>query len=343
MSSLFSFGEPYKSAEEASKAKRSALLALCVVIVIQTAFYLFFWWITKFDNSMTQDMPSPHLDILLLLIFGTLLYLYNSRIIAGAFVALATLELVVTWAMKYSIAGNINPPGMALVLFAVAAQIGMVVFKTHDFIQKNNAAPPRSKWVKWALIGAFVVSLIGFFYPAFDFLNHTRYQISITQNGDMVEYYEPADKYSLTFPSTWTYEHPGMEYGNVDLAHSDNPNVTIQVERWQPWSIAPVALFTKEAFLKMAQDEAAAYSSENDVTIDIVESLEPSNINKARVAYSGADGSKRYVYYVYDKAWSRQTSDAAYFFWRITVDVPKDALQHSAEAEGIAESFKVNQ
>ena len=344
MSSLFSLGEPYKSAEEASKSKQSILLGLCLLAAIQVAGALFFWWISKFDNSISQNLPTPHLDILLLLIFGLFLYLYNSRVVASGLLAFATLELLVIWYLKITTIGSFTtPPGMALILLGVAGQIAMVVFKTHEWIQKGNAKPSRSKWVKRALISTLVFAIGGYFYPAFDFINHTRYQVSVTEKGDLVEYYEPADKYSLEFPNTWDFEHPSMEYGNIDLARKDNKNVSVQVERWQPRNIAPVALFQRGAFLKIAQDEAVAYSEENGAAVETVEMTGSENVNEVRVIYKHADGSKRHVYYIYNKAWGRQTSHAAYFFWRLTADISSDSLRFEKEVEAILNSFKVVQ
>jgi hypothetical protein len=59
--------------------------------------------------------------------------------------------------------------------------------------------------------------------------------------------------------------------------------------------------------------------------------------------YTEADGSKRYVYYLYDQGWSRQTSTSAFFFWRMTATVPKTALQqYDAVVQSILSSFRIN-
>lgn len=337
-------GKPYTSAEQAGKAKRSALLGLCLILVIQVAVGLFFWWISRLDNSLSSSgFTTPQLDAIIVFIFAVYLYFKNSRIAAGILLALSVYGLVSTWILKYTTLGEISPPAIGLIMVVVAAQLAIAVFKTHAWEQAENPKPVRSKWVMWSLIGTFVLLIAGFFVPPMDFLLHTRYDVSIADKGNVFEYYEPLDQYTIEYPKTWGFEHPAMEYGNVILSPTDASNVTVKVERWQPWSIAPVQLFNKDAFLKMAQDEADAYSTENDLRIDSVELVEPSNVNKARVAYSGADGSKRYVYYIYNKAWSRQTSDAAYFFWRLTAEVPSGTTKYDAEAQAVLSSFVVEQ
>jgi hypothetical protein len=78
------------------------------------------------------------------------------------------------------------------------------------------------------------------------------------------------------------------------------------------------------------------------VAIDVVEVLEsPKEINKARVIFKGSDGSKMYIYYLYDKTWTRQSSDSAYFFWRLIAEIPGSSLEHEKEAVEILESFQV--
>ena len=119
--------------------------------------------------------------------------------------------------------------------------------------------------------------------------------------------------------------------------------MAVSIERWQPWSIPPGTLFSRDAFLNFARNEAATYSTQNRASIDSVELVGPSNINEARVAYTELDGSKRYVYYIYDRGWSRQTSTSAFFFWRITATVPKAALQqYDGVVQSILSSFRIN-
>ena len=339
---LFSLGESYKSTEEASGAKRRALLVLCAVIVFQTLVYLFFWWMSRFDNSNGFDPPSPIYDISLLILFAFLLYFFNSRVLATALVALAAIELFVTWVLKASVTGNFVPPTMALNFVLIAIYVAVIVFKTYEWQQKSGEKAPRPKWVMLALVITVIVVLVGFFLPAFDFLIHTRYKVSLTEKGNVIEYYEPMDKYSLEFPTTWSYDHPPMEYGNVILARNETPDVSVRVERWQPWSIAPISIFNRDAFLKMAQDEADAYSEEKGATVEVVELIGPTSVNETRAIYRETDGSKTYVYYLYNRSWSRQTSDAAYFFWRLTATVPREALSATAEVETIMNSFKVS-
>ncbi len=159
----------------------------------------------------------------------------------------------------------------------------------------------------------------------------------------MIEYYDPLDKYSFAFPNTWQFDQPPLSYGSVNVSPSEDPDVTVSIERWQPWSISPVTLFSRDAFLTFARNEAATYITQNKASIDSVELVGPSNINEARVAYTELDGSKRYVYYIYDRGWSRQTSSSAFFFWRITATVPKTASQqYDALVQSILSSFKIN-
>src|SRR3989338_1672550 len=320
-------GEPYKSVEEATKAKRAALIGLCAVVAVQAAAVLFFWWINTQSDSLSPLIAWPNFDGVLLFSAAIILYFTNSRIFAGLLLALAALELTVTWVLKATTTESLSPPGMALVLAVVAVQLVIAVFKTHNWQSVNNAKAPRSKWVMGALMVTSILMLTGFLVPPVHFWNHTRNAITLTGNAETLRYYEPLDKYSFEFPKAWKIEHPPLEYGNVILHSDDGKDVSVSVERWSPWSIAPIVLFNKEAFLKMAQDEAEAYSAENQLTVESVEMVGPTNVNEARVEYTGLDGSKTYVYYLYDRAWSRQTSDAAHFFWRITAVVPKGAEQ----------------
>ena len=66
-------------------------------------------------------------------------------------------------------------------------------------------------------------------------------------------------------------------------------------------SISPVNLFSRDAFLTFVRNEAATYVTKNKASIDSVELVGPSNINEAGVVYIESDGSKRYVYYIYDR------------------------------------------
>ncbi|MDO8513986.1 MAG: hypothetical protein Q7S50_00390 [bacterium] len=310
---------------------------------IQAAGLLFFWWISVSSNALSVPILTwPNFDGLLLLIFAVILYFFNSRIIAVLLLIVAAYGLISTWMMKVSYTGNVTPPAMGLILAVVALQIALVVFKTYDW-QKNNEKLPRSKWVMWALVAIFILTLAGFLLPPVHFWNHTRNEVTLTEKGTLIEYYEPLDKYTFEFPKDWMYDQPPLQYGNVTLNPRDDSNVTVQIERWQPWSIAPTALFNQDAFLKMASDEAATYGTENNLTVETVEMTGPSSVNEARVVYTELDGPKRYVYYIYDRAWSRQTSDSAYFFWRLTADVPKGSMRYDADVQSILSSFRINQ
>ena len=159
----------------------------------------------------------------------------------------------------------------------------------------------------------------------------------------MIGYYDPLDRYSFEFPNTWAFEQPLLLYGSVNVNPIESSDVMVSIERWQPWSISPVTLFSRDAFLAFARNEAATYSTQNKASIDSVDLMGPSNINEVRVAYTELDGSKSYVYYIYDREWSRQTSAGAFFFWRITATVPKTALQqYDPVVQSILSSFKIN-
>src|SRR3989338_4401365 len=125
--SAFSLGEPYKSADEASKAKRNSVLGLCFLIAVQIPLILFFWWMSV--NSTPSSLPvAAAFDELLLLIFATALYFRNSRVIAVLFVAFAAFELVSTMILKISATGSYSPPAMGLFIFAISIQLAAVVF-----------------------------------------------------------------------------------------------------------------------------------------------------------------------------------------------------------------------
>jgi hypothetical protein len=122
----------------------------------------------------------------------------------------------------------------------------------------------------------------------------------------------------------------------VNVSPSDDPDVTISIELLR-------SPFLADAFLTFARNEAATYSTQNKAAIDSVDLVGRSNINEARVVCTEADGSKRYVYYIYDRGWNRQTSTSAFFFWRMTATVPKTALQqYDAVVQSVLSSFKIN-
>jgi flagellar basal body-associated protein FliL len=336
-------GKAYGSADEAGKAKKSALLSLCILIGIQSIVGMFLWWVGISGNSVSSPVLAwPNWDGILLLAFAFLLHFFNSRILASFFVLLAVIELCFMWALKANATGDFSPPGMAVLLTIVAAQVFVMVFKSREWEKESGKTTPRSRWIVLALVLSTILTTAAFFVPPFHYLNYTRNDISLTEHADHVEYYDPLDDYAFVFPKTWRFDHLPFQYGDVLLFADEDPLVTVQVERWQPWDISPALLVNSDAFLQMAQDEAYTYAEENDVAVDIVEVLEsPKEVNKARVILKGSGGSRRYIYYLYDKTWTRQSSDSAYFFWRLIAEIPGSSLEHEKEAVEILESFQV--
>jgi hypothetical protein len=334
------FGKPYKNVDEAAKARRSALLALCALTAAQAAIGLFLWWVSTQDLAVPNYWPN--LDSIALFIIALVVYFLNSRIAAVALLALSALKFV-AWIPAAMSTGNFALPGMKVLFAVVACQVAFTVFKTRSWNKANNVKMPPSTLITLALLLTFILEVAAFLIPPTHFWHYTRFEIKHVSQGDMIEYYDPLDKYSFGLPNTWTFDQPPLSYGSVNVSPSEDPDVTINIERWQPWSISPVTLFSRDAFLTFARNEAATYSTQNKAAIDSVDLVGPSNINEARVVYTEADGSKRYVYYLYDRGWSRQTSTSAFFFWRMTATVPKTALQqYDAVVQSILSSFKIN-
>lgn len=338
MASTFSLGEPYKSAEEASKAKRSSLLGLFAIIAVLNAVGLFVWYGgTLNDKAIFAGWPN--LDGLILLILGAVLYYRFSRTAAVIVLVLAALKFLAHWAAT----GFGAPPGLPILVAVAAAQVTMTAFKVHEW-EKNNPKLPRPKWAGLALAGATLLSLIALVLPPFHLFYHINTYTSVTENGNMFTYYDAADRYSLSYPTTWQKVRPLDDYyGTVAVSPKDNANVRIEVERWTPWSVAAATMTSRDTFLKVIQDESAKYATENGLTVESVEMTGPDNVNEARAAYTAADGSKKYMYYVYDKTWSGRTSKSVYFFWRAIADVPKDAALYDSDVQLILNSLKVNQ
>ena len=74
---------------------------------------------------------------------------------------------------------------------------------------------------------------IAFLIPPTHFWHYTRFEIKHVTKGEMIEYYDPLDKYSFAFPNTRQFDQPPLSYGSVNVSPSDAPDVTISVERWQ--------------------------------------------------------------------------------------------------------------
>lgn len=338
MASMFSLGEPYKSAEEASKAARSSLLGLFAIIAVLGGIGLFMWYVSTFDNKALFT-GWPNLDGLILLILGAVLYYRFSRTAAVIVLMFAIFKFLVQWAVT----GFGAPPGLPILVAVAAAQVTMVSFKLHDW-EKSNAKLPRPKYVGLALVGATVLMLVGLVFPPVHLFYHINTYTSVTENDNLFVYHDAADRYSISYPTTWQKVRPFDDYyGTVAISPKDNSAVRIEVERWQPWTVAPVAIVNRDAFLKTMQDESAQYAQEKGLTVESVEMTGPDEVNEARTVYTSADGSKVYMYYLYDRSWSRQTSDSAYYFWRLTATVPQNAPQYDAEARAILDSFEINQ
>ena len=75
---------------------------------------------------------------------------------------------------------------------------------------------------------------IAFLIPPTHFWHYTRFEIKHVTKGEMIEYYDPLDKYSFAFPNTRQFDQPPLSYGSVNVSPSEAPDVTISVERWQP-------------------------------------------------------------------------------------------------------------
>ena len=102
---MFSLGEPYKSVDQAFKAKRNTLIGICFVLTIQAPLVLLFWWISV--HSTASQLPaSPFLGSLFYLIFAGILYVWNWRLAASLLLAYATFDFVATMAFKISATGS---------------------------------------------------------------------------------------------------------------------------------------------------------------------------------------------------------------------------------------------
>jgi hypothetical protein len=336
MASMFSFGEPYKSAEEASKAKRSSLLYLFAIIAVLSAVGLFVWYGSTL-NTKAIFSGWPNLDGLILLILGAVLYYRFSRTGAVIVLVLALLKLLVHWAAT----GFGAPPGISVLVAVAAAQVTMTAFKVHEW-EKNNSKLPRPKCAGLALAGASVLALVALVFPPVHLFYHINKHTSLTENGNSIVYQDSGDMYLISFPNTWQKVRPTDDfYGSVAFTPKDNASVRIEVERWEPWSVAAITLTSRDAFLKTIQDESAQYATENNLTVQSVEMIGSDKVNEARAIYAGADGSKQYTYYLYNRMWSRQTSNAIFYFWRLTAFEPKDAQAYDADIQLILNSFKV--
>jgi hypothetical protein len=344
MPSTSLFGQPYKSAEEAAKGKRLSLLTLCALIAAQMALLLFFWWASIYSPDVPET-ASASFDGLIFLAFAAVLYFFNSRVAAALLLIFVLFELIATWVMKGAATGNYSPPVMALFLTAASIQLAMAIFKTYSWEQTNHVKLPRSKWVGAALIATFFGVLAAYWVPLFHFAVYTRGML--TDFGGSVEYHDSIDNYGFDMPKSWVPSYTPLVYGTVELAptYSATPRRSqVTIERWEPYTIAAANLFNKDAFLKMVQGEAKDYDSANNATTTTVALIGPadSNVNAARAIHLHPDGSKTYLYYYYNRSWTRQTSKDAFYFWRVTANIAKDAPNDDAEFQDLIKSFRID-
>ena len=335
------FGGRIETIEQAIKAKRLAILGLLGLAVLQVGVGLFLWWASTVGTPIGIEV-TPTNTAIIFFIIAVILYFFNSRIAAGALVVIVVVELG-RWLLRGLSTGDFGGSGLRILLALIAFQVAVTFFKIHKLNKEGMKNFPRSKITITAMIITLVIIIGGVLIPPIHFLWHTETQVVISEKGNVVEYKDLADKYSFNFPTDWRFEHPPLLYGSVHLNPSDNDNVSIKIERWQPFDVAPVALYKKDAFLDFAKNEAEAYKNANNVTIDSVEFVDLVNISSPRVIYVDADGAKKYVFYIYNRGWSRQTSDGDWFFWRITATVPKEFQQYEKNVESITSSFTVNQ
>jgi hypothetical protein len=340
--------KPYTTADEAVKGKRTALFWLCGVIIFQAIAgpFLFFWIRTVGLSTGLNSIPiASELDFLLLLTLTTILYFINSRIAAFILLIIAIFGLATVWWAKFTTLGSFSPPVMSLILVAVAIQVALAIFKAHAWQKANNTKLPRPKWVGVVLVITFVTTLTGLLILPVHFFLYTRSVTLIDLGGGMsYQYRDPLDHYGFDLPGEWTINYVPFEYGTVELSPTTDQRVKVRIERWQPRDVIPAALFSKDSFLDFAHDGATKYSSENGTTIDTVDLIGPenSNINAARAVHFASDGSKKYFYYFDNRAWSRKTSESAWFFWRVTAYIPKDASHEDAEFQSLILTFRIN-
>jgi hypothetical protein len=340
---FFQFIKTNKSAEEANKSQNYSLIALCIILSINALLLLFFWWISIASTSEPSVTVWPNYDGLIILVAIIILCFYNSRI-ASLLFTLALLELVGGWIIKVTELNDFSPPASALGFTIFSGLLAISVFRVHSFPKNIEAKERRSNAVIGVLAVAIILTSASFIIPPAHFWYHIKSEVILTNQGNLTEYYEPLDRYSFIFPKTWTFKQPFLQYGSVVLSPTDASGVSIQIERWGgPWNIAPISVVNKDAFLKMAQGEANTYASDNKLTVNSVEMTGPKNINEAYAVLSGVDGSQRYIYYIYDTSWSRQTSASDWFLWELTATIPASSISYASDTQSILTSFKINQ
>jgi len=332
-------GKPIETAEQAAKARKKALLGLLIVASFQAALGILFWYLSTTDSPLNTNF-APIDAALLFLILAAFLYFYNSRIAALILAAIA----IFNWVSYGLNTGDFLGSGIRIILLIIAIQVAVTVFKIHKWKKKGaNEKIPKSKAVIAAMIIASMLILGAIFVPPIHFLHYTRSQISLTEKGNVIEYNDHFDLYSFVFPKTWEFKHPDMEYGAVHLHPMGNENITVKIERWTPWDVPAVALFNQDKFLEFAVNEANKYATETGAKVESVKIVALANINGPRAIYIHTDGYIEYVQYIYNRAWSRKTSDGAFFFWKITAKAPFEDKESRNVIENILSSFSINQ
>ncbi len=331
----------FESEEQAIKAKRFVILELLAISFLHFLAGLLFWWIETNGDVQLDLGFSATFSALIFAIFAALLYFYNSRLVACAFLLFAILETV-NWSFDAINTENFNGLEQRLLLMFVATQTVITFFKLHRWRSVGNRKLPKSSVTHMTLVAVLIFIAAGLLLPPMHFIWYTTTKILVTENENILLYQDFFDRYDFSLPNYWNYENVPLKYGAVNL-QAPGDSATIEIERWTPWDVPASSLFHKDKFLSFAQSEAIKYSEESGATVESVEMTQYANLEGPRVVYIESDGTKRYVYYIYNQQWSRETSDSPFFFWRMTAVIPKGFHRYEKDVELIASSFKVHQ
>ena len=329
--------------EQAEKARRNAILGLFGLALLQAVAALFFWWLSirSEDIFLVETFSTASLVALVFAGLGVILYFTTSRIVASILAVIAGVEIINLLAGGAT-SGNWGGLGLRLLLALVAIKIASTTFEIHKWTKQTGESLRHSKLTLIGMVVSLIIVLTGFILPVTHFWYHTRKQVTLVEKTNTFQYIEPADGYSFEMPKTWNLEQPVMQYGNVILSPENTNDVSVQIERWSPWSIPSNALYDINAFLNCVQNEADSYSKQSGARIDSIKVLATTTINAARVNYSETDGTTKYVQYVYNKGWSPQISKADWFFWRITAAIRINDQAYEKDVELILASFAVD-
>jgi len=334
-------GTPITSVEEAIKVKRNAILWLAGVSIFQALFGIFFWWISTRDSFASDIHYALIFSAFVTLVFGVVEYLWNSRIAAGI-IGVLVLIGVLEWLVGAISSGDYGGNGMRILWLIIAYTIISAVFRIHAWQKRTNTKLPRSKFLSTILAGTFFVILAALLIPPLHYSSYLKNDIKLTEEGEFTSYYDARDQYTFRFPKTWTFKHIDYSYGSVVLFPEQEGASSIQIERWAPWDVAPVSFYNTTKFMEWAESESKRYAEENEATVESVQLVELGNIKVPRIIYTEADGSKQYVYYIYNRNWNRDTSDADFYFWRILVRIPKGFSEYEKAMEAVATSFRLD-